>query len=90
MKAILLIDIDEKIHNSNVSSIHFENGEVILFTKDVKLKSMPEEREDESCHEYDCCLMTSIGGIGDARCYRCGEANGWNDCIDYLTGDFKE
>ena len=96
MKAILVVDIsDDKLKKYNESledlTISYSvNGNVENYVE-VKcshsLKPIPEEREDESCHDYDCFLTHFIGGVGNKSCYRCGEANGYNDCIDEILGE---
>lgn len=76
MKAILVIDIDEKIHNSNVTSISFENKETIFFMKEVKFKPMPERK------------YVFQGMKGYTRMVN--ECKGWNDCIDEILGEEEE
>lgn len=104
MKAILVIDLNDtqlkewdtdtskcwaeiKVHTPIKGGTH---GIGCVYANDnVELKPMPKEKEDESCSEYDCFLTRFQGGVGDKTCYRCGEANGYNACIDEILGGSK-
>lgn len=81
-KAILVLDIDEKLFKSNVSSISFENRETIFFMKDIKLKPIPKKRGNITLTERTQDIDMIKWQLENLLI-----GTGWNACIDEILGE---
>ena len=88
MKAILVIDIDEKYIDSFGAEIQFNNQK---YNCSWELKPMPEKKNEipmkEYCWNYSDRSKKEQTFIAHRLDVENAEIIGWNACLDEITGD---
>lgn len=80
MKAVLVIDVEEKDIGRKVNYVNVQGGGLsyIVGTKgeDVRLKPLPQKKEETFAYWI-------ARGCNDPESY----INGWNECLDEILGE---